>query len=188
MNRNKIVKGFLKFSFYGWIFLTAATVSAQVPSFGKVCGDAADENCTQSDGLWRPFNLTFITGRYDTSSSEPVKSRYFYVVILESVKAANKQTGCNFISEEKRTAAQEFFPHNKVFTSRNQCGSDAEAVSPDYDTLTEYEGSNDAFNFMAVYGGETKAAANKILAEAKKKYPSANVRRMRVVIVFNGDV
>jgi hypothetical protein len=161
---------------------------AQVPGFGRVCGDAADPNCTQGDGLWRPFNLSFITGRYDVSSDEPVRSQYFYAVILESVAAENKDGGCNYVGEAKRLAAQKLFPHHKFFSSRNFCGDDDGAVSPDYNTLVIYEGARESANFLAVYGGTTRKAADEILAQAKKQYPGANIRRLRVSIVFNGDV
>ncbi len=37
---------------------------------------------------------------------------------------------------------------------------------------------------MAVYAGATEADAAKILAKAKKKYPTANIRKMRVALDF----
>ena len=39
------------------------------------------------------------------------------------------------------------------------------------------------FNFMAVYGG-TQDQAKVILTSVKKRYPSANIRKMRVILDF----
>ena len=38
-----------------------------------------------------------------------------------------------------------------------------------------------AYNILAVYGGATKADAERVLRRAKVRYPGANVRRMRVL-------
>ena len=69
---------------------------------------------------------------------------------------------------------QKMFPKNKVFASRNSCGG----------TLVYYNGTDTDYNFAAVFGGATEAQANAVLKTAKKKYSSANIRKMSVMLDF----
>lgn len=98
----------------------------------------------------------------------------FYAIILQSVRHA--EGDCErFVSEDERRSAQELFPHLKVFTSR--CTNPGGLFYTNVAENTE---------FMAVYGGATKAQAGRMLATVKAtgKYPGANIRRMRAG--FNG--
>jgi hypothetical protein len=78
--------------------------------------------------------------------------------------------GCDFISETKRLAEQKLAPHNKVFTSRNACKEK---------TIVGYSNVNQDYNFIAIYAG-----TEVLLQTAKRRYPQANTRKMRVLLDF----
>ncbi|HYO63249.1 MAG TPA: hypothetical protein VER08_06285 [Pyrinomonadaceae bacterium] len=102
------------------------------------------------------------------------ETRPFYVVILKSFRVGEEDCE-RFVPESERLAAQQLFPRRKVFASR--CYEPATLfytnVSPDT-------------RFMAVYAGQTRAEAARVLAEARAtgRFPGANVRQMRTG--FNG--
>jgi hypothetical protein len=99
-------------------------------------------------------------------------SDFFYAVILRS--APSPEESCdNFIPEPERLAAQTLFTQNKVFTSR--CAEPGQV---------SYSNTNSKAQFMAVYAGTTQADANRMLATvlATKKFPGANILRMRAMI------
>jgi hypothetical protein len=99
-------------------------------------------------------------------------SDLFYAVILRSVPSPEESCD-NFIPEPERIAAQTLFPQNKVFTSR--CAEPGQV---------SYSNTNSRAQFMAVYAGTSQADANRMLATvlATKKFPGANIRRMRAMI------
>lgn len=74
--------------------------------------------------------------------------------------------------------AQSMFLKPKGFASHFGCGH----------LTVGYTNVNYNYNFLAVYAGETQAAANAFLARVKAegKFPGANVRKMQVVIDY-GD-
>jgi len=121
-------------------------------------------------------DLTFLTGRAQLGAGTRHESDEFYAVILQSIKAGSTKNriGCDFISETKRLAEQKLVPHNKVFTSRNACVGM---------TIVSYDNVDNNFNFMAAYGG-TEEQAKAILRAVKKRYPSATIRKMRVILDF----
>jgi hypothetical protein len=98
------------------------------------------------------------------------QSSFFHAVVLKSVKATTDDP-CSYIPEAERLEVQRLFPRNKVFTSRVGC--------PEYQII--YEGVNQDYNFLAVFGGATRSDAEKVLRQVKLRYPDANIRRMRVV-------
>ena len=158
------------------LIISVSAVRAQVAhTWGKVCGSPTKKNCDLIYDEFAAHDLMFNTGRSETGAGKRVESNEFYAVILESVSAASETpNACKIVSEKKRLAAQKLFPQNKVFASRNNCSG----------TIVFYEGANNNYNFMAVYGGETEADAKKILVKAKTKYPNGNVRKMQVVLDF----
>lgn len=162
----------LAYAVFGLGFLVV-TSQAQ-PGF--VCGDPLDKGCTPQYDSFEAHDLRFLTGRAKLGTGTRHESAEFYAVILQSVKAASDKNrlGCDFISEPKRLAAQKLVPHNKVFTSRNACVGM---------TIVDYENVDKNFNFMAAYGG-TEDQAKAILRAVKKRYPSANIRKMRVILDF----
>jgi hypothetical protein len=174
MSRNGFFRRFLKLGLCGLLPLAAAfAASAQA---GLVCGDPTDKGCAPQYEGFGPHDLTFLTGRAELGAGTTHESDEFYAVILESVPAASSKSrnGCDFVSESKRLAAQKQFPRNKAFASRNACTGN----------VVLYDGTDADFNFMAVYGGKTAGEADKVLARARRRYPQANVRRMRVRLDF----
>ena len=131
-----------------------------------VCGDP-NFTCP-SEIKFEPYDLPFRFPQnaviYDTE--------LFYAVILRSVPSP--QDNCdNFIPEPERLAAQALFTNRKVFASR--CAEPGQV---------SYTNTGTNQQFMAVYAGLTLAEANRTLAtvQATKKFPGANIRRMRAVI------
>lgn len=103
------------------------------------------------------------------------ESEFFYAVILSSARFGDQDCATKFIPEAQRLAAQELFPHRKVFASR--CAEPGNLF---------YTGVSPNANFMAVYGGRTAAEAAQTLNSVKAtgKFPGANIRRMSAG--FNG--
>jgi hypothetical protein len=168
------MKTFVLISIAGCMFVLFSTdVAAQG---GFVCGNPKDKGCIPQYDDFKPYDLGFLTGRAELGTGTRHESSEFYAVILESVSAPSTKSrmGCAFISETKRIAAQKLFSTNKVFASRNACVG----------TIVLYEGVDNNYNFFAVYAGSTEDGANKILEKAKKRYPSANIRKMQVVLDF----
>jgi hypothetical protein len=134
---------------------------------GPVCGDPA-MSCGKAN-TFQPYDLQFRIPRNAVIwESEP-----FYAVMLKSYRAGGD---CEtHIAESEREAAQALFPRNKVFADRCQ----------EPGTLY-YTGTNGEYRFMAVYAGRTRAEAGRVLAlvRAAGKFPTANLRRLRVG--FNG--
>ena len=153
-------------------FLLAAAASSQAQS-GVICG--FPRNCVPAY-KFKPYELPFSTGRQAKfKTGDYVESDYFYAVVLDIINTADTSEGDDFFfNETKRLAAQKLFPDNKVFASR--CCGDGGAV--------RYEGLPDSYNFLAVHGGENEEDAAKLLSIAKRKYPSAEIRKMRVVLDF----
>jgi hypothetical protein len=134
----------------------------------SICGNPT-ATCKTS-ATFQPYDLPFRLPAkaviYDTD--------LFYAVILKSVSARNDNCDI-FVPESDRLAAQILFPDRKVFSSR--C-----AGAPEL----SYTNTSPNQHFMAVYAGMTLADANRILetVKATRKFPGANVRRMRAA--FNG--
>lgn len=145
---------------------------------GSVCGNPSERGCVGQYDDFQPHDLIFNTGRAALGTGTRHESSEFYAVILESVAARHKSPhDCRFVSETKRRAAQKLFPNNKVFASRSFCRG----------IVVLYDNANENFNFMAVYAGANEKQAAAVLAKAKKKYPRANVRRMKVILDFSDE-
>jgi hypothetical protein len=132
-----------------------------------VCGDPRISCSTALS--FEPYDLPFVVkGKVEFRE---YRSSYFYAVVLKSVKAQNDNGDCAFVSEEERMQVQRLLPTNKVFASHTGC--------PEH--LVIYDGVNADFNFLAVFGGRTRDAAEKVLLRVRSSYPDANIRRMRVI-------
>jgi hypothetical protein len=153
----------------------ASSVFAQEPEMekvrklvltqGRVCPDP-DRPC---DGF-KPNELSFAIAKPFTFDRGRDKSQPFYAVILKSAAL------CGF-KDDERTRAQKVFPRAKVFLHRFMC--------EDFGDKVTYANVNEKTGFVAVYAGETAAAAEPILALAKASgYPDANIRRMEVIVVY----
>ncbi|MBV9210091.1 MAG: hypothetical protein JOZ52_05655 [Acidobacteria bacterium] len=137
------------------------------PKKGKICGDPT-ATC-KTEATFDPQDLPFVIPK----NAVIWESESFYAIVLRSVK---QDMDCKqFIPENERLEAQALFPKNKVFTSRCDMGG-----------MLYYTGVDSNYYFMAVYGGATKAQAEKMLQTVKAtgKFPGANVRRMSAG--FNG--
>lgn len=160
-----------------FLILFAAFGAAQA-QYGSICSDPSQKRCAGQYDDFKPHDLIFNTGRAELGTGTRHESDEFYAVIIESVPA-NKAGGadCTFISETKRKAAQKLFPKNKVFASRVNCPGN----------VVLYDNTKDEFNFMAIYAGSSEAEVAKVLSRAKQKYPSGNIRRMKVILDFGDE-
>jgi len=194
------------------LVLLAASDGALKPYHpkNKVCGDPAAA-CAQRSSVWTvdslpgvrqkdmfSFDLAFeihderhfdFTSDIDRSPECYSYSEPFYAVMLASQPAIHHENAetdpehfvpggdCGgYFTEEERLAAQKRFPKNKVFASRERC----------FGHRTGYTNTDPRHNFLAVFGGRTKAEAEKILATAKKVpgWESANLRRLQVSFYY----
>ena len=157
----------LAISTLGLLTLNASAQKGRQPvKHLAVCGNP-NVTCT-SAATFEPYDLPFRMPAnaviYDTE--------LFYAIILKSVPSPPDNCD-NYIPEPDRLAAQVLFPNQKVFTSR--------CVEPG---RLSYSNTSPRAQFMAVYSGNTLADANRMLATvlATKKFPGANIRRMRAVM------
>jgi hypothetical protein len=157
--------------------------SDEVHTGGKVCADPS-RSCVSANWKFKTWDLSFPLPR-ELKWQSNYYSADFYAVILTSKPAVPDPDGpagsaeCsgNF-SERERLQTQLLFPNHKVFASRFGCGHMTVGC-----TNVNYN-----YNFLAVYAGETLSAANSFLAgvKATRKFQSANIRKMQVVIDY-GD-
>jgi uncharacterized protein len=98
------------------------------------------------------------------------KSQPFYAVILKSAPICS-------LADAERARAQKVFPRAKVFLHRYFCEEFGDKVT--------YSNVNEKSGFVAVYAGDTAAAAEPVLALAKASgYPDANIRRLEAIVVY----
>lgn len=138
-----------------------------------VCGDT--NRACQTSGSFRDEDMPMrITGELEWFGE--YKSKPFYAVIVQSRKAiegggpADNDCGGQFSAAE-RSKLQKIVPSNRVFSSWFGC----------YHFDMSYTNVNHAYNFLAVYGGESEAAARTVLKTLKNQYPGANIRKMQAV-------
>lgn len=133
---------------------------------GRVCPDPA-RPCAG----FRPHDLSFVLPRDGVARPE-FRSDAFYAVILRSGRPCA-------VSERDRRAAQAALPRGKVFANRFECGGDVE-------NAVTYTGVDSRFGFLAVYAGDTRAQADSTLSRVRAtgRFPGANLRRMRAVLVY----
>jgi len=145
-------------------FLVNATAQRRrATTHAKICGNPTLP-CKTSI-TFEPYALPFRV----PENAVIVDTELFFAVILRSMKG--DESDCNiFIPESERLQTQPLFPDHKVFTSR--CN--------DIDTEF-FTNVNRNSRIMAVYAGTTLAEANRMLAAVRttKKFPAANLRRMR---------
>ncbi len=140
-------------------------VRQKVVTQGKVCGDP-DRPCSG----FKANELSFDIAKPFTFDRGRDKSQPFYAVMLKSAPICS-------LADAERTRAQKVFPRAKVFLHRYFCEDFGDKVT--YSNVSEKSG------FVAVYAGETEAAALPLLALAKASgYPDANIRRMEAIVVY----
>jgi hypothetical protein len=159
------------FLLFGFVLLLSATVPGQrrtsKPQILRVCGDPTVRCITEAEFAPHqlPFAIKFKNGIIQ-------EGEWFFAVVLKSIRVPEENCE-TFVSEKERLEAQKLFPHNKAFTDR--CYDPGELF---------YEGFKPDARTLAVFGGRTRAEAEKILTQAKTKYPAAFIRRTRTG--FNG--
>jgi hypothetical protein len=155
------------------LIVTCAQAGAQ--TVAKVCGDPGAP-CKSALKAFAPYELSFQLPRR-VKANVDYKSVPFFGVVLRTT-AMDPDSECDqgeYSSklEKERKRIQSMFPERKVFAD-NQCpdmGAVAYVVNgrPNTDTL------------LAIYGGESQAEAEQVLAKVKTRYPKAAVRKMQVV-------
>ena len=157
--------------------LSTAVLTAQSASQKRlydVCGDPS-VSCQTSGGFGEEDLPIKVSGELEWMGE--YKSKAFYAVILQSrpvieqKNPAEDECGGQFTASERQNA-QALFPRNRVFSTAFGC----------YHFEHSYTNVNYKFNFLAVYGGLTEAAANVIRAKALKSYPGANIRKMQAIL------
>jgi uncharacterized protein len=140
-------------------------VRQRVVTQGKVCGDP-DRPCSG----FKPNELSFdITTPFAFDRGRD-KSPPFYAVILKSAALCG-------LADSERLRAQKVFPRAKVFLHRYFC--------EDFGDKVTYSGVNEKSGFIAVYAGDTEAAAQPMLALARASgYTDANIRRLEAIVVY----
>jgi len=142
-------------------------VAKKIVTQGEVCADPA-RPCAEIE-RFKPNELSFrIAQRFDFDRGQD-RSQPFYAVILKSGELCK-------IPDTERAAAQAHFPARKVFLHQYFC--------QDFGDKVTYTNVNRKAGFVAAYAGKTEAEAKAFLAEARAKYPDANLRRMQVVITY----
>jgi uncharacterized protein len=140
-------------------------VRLKVVTQGKVCADP-DRPCPG----FKPNELSFDIAtpfKFDRGRDQ---SQPFYAVMLKSAPICS-------LADTERTRAQKVFPRAKVFLHRYFC--------EDFGDKVTYSNVNAKSGFVAVYAGETEAAAQPLLALAKASgYPDANIRRLEAIVVY----
>jgi uncharacterized protein len=140
-------------------------VRLKVVAQGKVCADP-DRPCSG----FKPNELSFSIAAPFKFDRGRDKSQPFYAVILKSAPICS-------LADGERLRAQKIFPRAKVFLHRYFC--------EDFGDKVTYANVNEKSGFVAVYAGDTEAAAQPVLALAKASgYPDANLRRMEVIVVY----
>ncbi len=140
-------------------------VRTRVVTQGKVCPDP-NRPC---DGF-KVNELSFSIAQPFKFDRGRDRSQPFYAVLLKSGPLCG-------INDSERMAAQKQFPAAKVFVHRHMC--------EDFGDKVTYSGINAKSGFVAVYAGETEAAARAVLAQAKAAgYADANLRRIEVIVVY----
>lgn len=141
-------------------------IAKKVVTHGEVCPDPKTP-CLDM-GRFRDNELSFrLKSKFDFDRGQD-RSQPFYAAILKSGELCR-------MAEAERVAIQAQFPSRKVFLHRHFC--------EDFSDKVTYTNVNRKAGFIAVYAGKTEAEAKQFLAEARARFPDANLRRMQVVVV-----
>jgi hypothetical protein len=155
------------------LIVTCAQTGAQTSA--KVCGDPAAP-CKSAVKAFAHYELSYQLPRR-VKANVDYKSAPFFGIVLRTT-AMDSDTECDqgeYSSklEKERKRVQSMFPERKVFAD-NQCpdmGAVAYVVNGQANTST----------LLAVYGGDSPAEAEQVLAKVRTRYPKAAVKKMQVV-------
>jgi len=159
----------------------APTGSSEIQTNGSLCGDPSAP--CKEPYQFRDNDLSFHLPEQLTWQNNYYSAK-FYAVILKSQPAVvdnGPDSGAcerGIVPESERQRIQAIFPARKVFTSTLGC----------YMTEVWYLNTDDAYNVVAVYAGESLVDAKSILAKvrATRQFPEANIRKTQVVLGY-GD-
>jgi len=150
-------------------------ITPDIRTLERVCHNP-NSPCTIDGWSFQANDLTFSYTALERMSRH--YSRPFYAILLKSIKVKivddpTKDCGSG-ISEKKRLATQKLFPRRKVFTSTFGC----------LGAGVWYSNTNNKYDFLAVYAGETMREAKKVLKKVKAtgRFKRANIRSMQVVV------
>jgi hypothetical protein len=155
------------------LIVTCAQAGAQTAA--KVCGDPAAP-CKSAVKAFAPYELSFQLPRR-VKANVDYKSAPFFGVVLHTT-AMDPDSECDqgeFSSklEKERKRVQSMFPERKVFAD-NQC--------PDMGAVGYVvNGQANTDTLLAVFGGDSPAEAEQVLAKVRTRYPKAAVKKMQVV-------
>jgi hypothetical protein len=152
-----------------------ATVQAQEQV--AVCPDPA-KPCASAEKTFAPYELTFhLPDKLEPNKD--YKTRSFQAVILKTFPkfepGGDECDGGEFSTkiEQQRLKLQKLFPDRKVFAG-HQC-PDMGAV------LYQVNGRPYDQFFIAVYGGETRAEAKRVIAQVRGKLSRPTIKEMQAV-------
>jgi hypothetical protein len=157
------------------LLLAGVFAQAGAQTTAKVCGDPAAP-CKSAIKAFAPYELSFQLPRRVKPNLD-YKSALFFGIVLRT-SPIDPDTECDegeYSSklEKERKRVQLMFPERKVFAD-NQC--------PDMGAVAYVvNGSPNTSTLLAIYGGESQAEAEQVLAKVKARYPKAAVKRMQVV-------
>lgn len=140
----------------------------------KVCSNPKSP-CKSSNQAFNSNELSYKIPD-NIEKNTPYYSDFFWGVLLKSRKAIPYKglASCEgFFAEKERLQIQKQFPNNKVFASRSGC------LTP-----VSYSNTNRAYEFIAVFAGDTKTKAKEFLKQVKRtgKFKGANIRQMQVIV------
>ena len=146
-----------------------AAIANRLVTHGEVCPDP--KNPYLGMGSFHENELSFRLKSKFSFDRGRDQSLPFYAVILRSGELCK-------LPEADRVTIQNIFPTRKVFLHRHFCEGFGDKAT--------YSNVNRKAGFIAVYAGKTEAEAKQFLAEVKAKgaFPDANLRRMRVQLVY----
>lgn len=159
--------------------VNAPTGPHEIKTSGAVCADPSAP-CL-SPYRFRDNDLSFQLPRQLVWQNN-YYSANFYAVILKSQAAVADHgpdtAACakGILPESERQRIQATFRAQKVFTSTFGC----------HKTPVWYMNTNDTYNFVAVYAGESLVDAKSMLVRVKAtgQFPGANIRKMQVVLGY----
>lgn len=157
--------------------LPSATPRKTATVSNRVCGDPG-EPCEHKEKEFAEWELTFKLPA-KISANKLYRSAPFYAVLLKTYESVEDCDGGEFIeaieAERRREQSQNFL--NKVFASYSCPNMDA--IGYEFDGANDPKTGNTLIaNFIAIYAGDTKAEADKLLQELKGRYAKGVVKKM----------
>lgn len=153
------------------------TKTPGVQHSNAVCADPANP-CNHKEKTFDAWELSFKMPA-KLQPNRPYKSAAFYAVILKTYEMGDDCDGGEYIEavETERKELQSAHSERKVFAGF-QCPNMA---AVDYDFDGKWNANKESIavgNFLAIYAGATKTAAENLVDELKTKYPEAAIKQM----------